>query len=76
MSLPGSEDIIKALLKAGFLPRGKSKRGSHRVFRKELPGGTRTTVVPLDKKEIPLGTLSSILRQAGLTRKQLDSLMK
>ncbi|MBI2328468.1 MAG: type II toxin-antitoxin system HicA family toxin [Chloroflexi bacterium] len=76
MALPSSDDIIKALLKDGFHPRGKSRPGSHQVFRKELSEGANTVVVPLGKKEIPLGTLASILRQAGLTRREMDALMK
>ena len=65
MSPPGSDKVIKALLDDGFHARGKSGGGSHQVFRKETPTGARTVVVPLTKKEIPKGTLSSILRQAG-----------
>ena len=76
MALPSSDDIIKALVKGGFRPRGKSRPGSHQVFRKELREGAKTVIVPLAKKEIPLGTLGSILRQAGLTRKELETLMK
>jgi len=37
MALPSSDKVISALIKDGFHPRGKSKRGSHQVFRKELP---------------------------------------
>ena len=53
MALPSSEEVIGALIKDGFHPRGKSRRGSHQVFRKELPDGARNVVVPLGKKEIP-----------------------
>ena len=76
MALPSSDDIIKALVKDGFRPRGKSRPGSHQVFRNELPEGAKTVVVPLGRKEIPSGTLGSILRQAGLTRGELNTLMK
>ena len=76
MSLPSSNKLIAALIKDGFQPRGKSKRGSHQVFRKELPDGARNVVVPLGKKEIPRGTLRSIMRQAGLTEEQLAALLK
>ncbi len=76
MSLPSSNKLIAALIKDGFHPRGKSRRGSHQVFRKELPEGARNVVVPLGKKEIPRGTLRSIMRQAGLTERQLDELLK
>jgi predicted RNA binding protein YcfA (HicA-like mRNA interferase family) len=76
MSLPSSAEIIKALIKDGFYARGKSKPGSHQAFRKESKEGNKTVIVPMGKREIPSGTLSSILRQAGLTRNELDNLMK
>jgi len=76
MALPSSDELIKALKRDGFQPRGKSRRGSHQVFRKELPEGAGTVVVPLGKKEIPQGTLRSILRQAGLTQRELTNLLK
>lgn len=76
MPLPSSDEVISALKKDGFLPR-KTKRGSHRVFRKKLPDEmTRTVVVPLGKKEIPRGTLRSIIRQAGPTATNLAALSK
>ncbi len=73
MALPSSDEVISALIRDGFHPRGKSG-GSHQVFRKELPKETRTVVVPLGKKEIPRGTLRSIIRQAGLTATNLATL--
>ena len=73
MALPSSDEVISALIRDGFRPRGKSG-GSHQVFRKELPKETRTVVVPLGKKEIPRGTLRSIIRQAGLTATNLATL--
>ena len=66
MSLPSSNKLIAVLIKDGF----------HQVFRKELPEGARNVVVPLGKKEIPRGTLRSIMRQAGLTERQLAKLLK
>jgi len=76
MALPSSDEVIRALTKDGFHPRGKSRRGSHQVFRKELPEGARNVVVPLGKKEIPRGTLRSMIRQAGLTATNLAALLK
>jgi len=73
MALPSSDEVISALIRDGFHPRGKSG-GSHQVFRKELPKETRTVVVPLGKKEIPRGTLRSMIRQAGLTATNLATL--
>lgn len=76
MSLPSSDDVVGALLKDGFHPRGKPSRGSHQVFRKESQGETRTVVVPLSKREIPLGTLHSIIRQAGAAAINVAALLK
>ena len=46
-----------------------------RVYKKATPEGTRNVVVVLAKKEIPIGTLKSMLRQAGMTEKQLFNLL-
>ena len=59
--LLSSEQIIKTLLKSGFL--FVSQRGSHQKYQKE----GFTVIVPSPKKEIPVGTFRSIVRQAGLS---------
>jgi predicted RNA binding protein YcfA (HicA-like mRNA interferase family) len=71
-----SDELIHALMRDGFQPRGKSGGGSHQVYRKETPEGTRVALVVLNMKEIPIGTLRSILRQAGLTENQLFNLLR
>jgi predicted RNA binding protein YcfA (HicA-like mRNA interferase family) len=70
-----SDELINALLKDGFQPRGKSGGGSHRVYKKATIEGTRNVVVVLAKKEIPIGTLKSMLRQAGMSESQLFNLL-
>lgn len=56
-----SSAIIKKLLKAGFfLDRVK---GSHHIYKSS--DGKRV-IVPHPKKDLPLGTYKSILKQAGL----------
>jgi predicted RNA binding protein YcfA (HicA-like mRNA interferase family) len=41
-----------------------SQKGSHKKYRK--PGTpTLTVIVPADRKEIPFGTFTSILKQSG-----------
>ena len=50
-----------------------SQRGSHVKFAKETPEGFRTATVPRHREVSP-GTLRSILRQAGLTPQEFDSL--
>ena len=74
-NLPSSKIFESALLKDGFLPK-KCKRGSHLPYEKEVPGQiTRIVVVPLNRKEIPMGTLSSMLRQAGWSREYFERLV-
>ncbi len=58
--LLSSEQIIKILLKNGF--QLVSQRGSHQKYQKE----GYTVIVPSPRKEIPIGTFRSIVRQAGL----------
>lgn len=58
--LLSSKEIIKVLESEGFVL--VSQRGSHAKFRK----GSHTVVVPTPKKEIPLGTFRSIVRQSDL----------
>ena len=60
--LYSSRAIVNILLRHGFI--FISQKGSHKKFRK----GERTVIVPDLKKEIPLGTFASILRQSGLSK--------
>lgn len=76
LPLCSSREVIAALRRDGFRPKKKSSGGSHQVFMKELPNGRKRVVpVPLGKKEIPRGTLASILRLAGLSREQFLELL-
>lgn len=59
--LLSSDQIIKTLLKSGF--QFVTQRGSHQKYQKE----GFTVIVPSPKKEIPIGTFRSIVRQAGLS---------
>lgn len=54
------KEIVTVLLACGFILI--SQKGSHAKFRKN----NLTVIVPMSKKEIPLGTFRSILRQANL----------
>lgn len=57
-----SAHIIKLLESDGWeLHRIK---GSHHVFKHEIKKGL--AVVPHPKKDVPIGTVHSILKQAGL----------
>lgn len=56
-------EIKRKLEAAGF--EVISQKGSHVKFAKDTPEGKMTTIVPC-YKEVTIGTISSILRQAGL----------
>jgi predicted RNA binding protein YcfA (HicA-like mRNA interferase family) len=59
--LLSSGQIIKTLMKFGFV--FVSQRGSHQKYQKE----SLTVIVPAPRKEIPVGTFRSIVRQSGLS---------
>ena len=56
--------VERRLLAAGFVP--VSTHGSHVKFLRETPLGSRAVIVP-HHREIAVGTLRSIVRQAGFT---------
>lgn len=61
--LLSSKEIVSILLQNGFI--FISQKGSHAKFRtSHLP--VLTVIVPMAKKQIPLGTFRSIVRQSGL----------
>ena len=62
--LYSSNKIIKVLLAQDFV--FISQKGSHAKYRK-FNHPPLTVIVPTGKKEIPVGTFKSILRQANLT---------
>lgn len=60
-------ETIRALEKLGF--EQVRQRGSHVVLKKQMPEGAVGCVVPLHR-ELAIGTLRAILRQAGVTSEQ------
>jgi len=64
--LPLSKKIVNTLIKNGFYL--VSQRGSHQKYRKD----EKTVIVPANRKEIPIGTFHSIIRQSGLNPKEFD----
>jgi predicted RNA binding protein YcfA (HicA-like mRNA interferase family) len=56
-----SADVIRALKRDGWVE--VRVRGSHHHFKHSIKPGIVT--VPHPKKDIPVGTLASIARQAG-----------
>ena len=63
--------VISTLQRAGFSVI--SQRGSHIKLQRVAKEKTFTAIVP-NHKEIAIGTFSSILRQAGLTKKEFEDL--
>ena len=64
-------EVKRRLEAAGFMEVGQ--RGSHVKFAKITPLGIRTAIVP-KHREIALGTLRSILRQAALSPEEFERL--
>lgn len=67
--LYSGKQIVKALGRIGF--SSVSQKGSHVKVRRTYQGKVYTAIVPLHR-EVALGTLQSILKQAGITRKELE----
>ena len=62
------QKLIRILEQRGFvLDRAK---GSHHIY--YHPESKRRVVVPLHIKDLPKGTLSEILKQAGISKDELD----
>jgi predicted RNA binding protein YcfA (HicA-like mRNA interferase family) len=69
LPIVSATEVCRALERAGFVRR--SQRGSH-VKMRHADG--RTVIVPMHT-EVALGTLHSILRQAGLSAEQFVGLL-
>jgi len=63
-------ELCRVLQRVGFVLRRQA--GSHMILRREIPYARVT--VP-DHKQLRLGTLKSILNEAGLTVEQLLELL-
>jgi predicted RNA binding protein YcfA (HicA-like mRNA interferase family) len=61
--------VVKALRKADFVV--VSQKGSHIKLRGIREGKLQTVIVP-NHKELAVGTFSSILKQAAMTRKEFE----
>ncbi len=60
--------IIKIIEDKGFIL--DSVKGSHYIFYN--PDAKRRVVVPLHNSDLPIGTLMEILKQAGISREELN----
>ena len=64
-------DVIPILEKRGFIfDRAK---GSHHIYLH--PDTKQRAVVPVHRRDLPQGTLLSILKQAGIEREELIDLL-
>jgi predicted RNA binding protein YcfA (HicA-like mRNA interferase family) len=69
-------EIEGVLRKLRFTEAPKRGKGSHRAFvRKDEHGRTWLVVVP-EHNPVPVGTISGILRQAGISRDQFLALLE
>lgn len=65
--------VLSALQRTGFSLI--SQKGSHiKLFKRD--GDKNFTVIVPNHKEIAIGTFNSILKQAGLTKKELERFIK
>ena len=64
-------EVKRKLEAAGFVE--VSQKGSHVKFAKTTEEGTRTAIVPR-YREITIGTIGSILRQAGISADEFAEL--
>lgn len=64
-----SKQILKALTKLGFVQI--TQKGSHLKVRGIRDGKLQTAIIPMHR-EIAIGTLSSILRQANVTKQEIE----
>lgn len=67
-----SDDVAELLRKIGIHLK---RRGKEDIYEGLFRGKVRVVVVPRNKKSIPKGTLASIFRQAGITRKEAEKLL-
>ena len=68
---PRPREVLRVLKRIGF--EEKRQTGSHRILRH--PDG-RQVVVPMHPRELPMGTFRRILKQAGLTPEDFETLRR
>ena len=67
-----SKKLIRILEKIGFTIDRST--GSHYIFYNSKT--KKRAVVPYHVKDLPKGTIMSILKEAGIDRKELEELLK
>ena len=68
-----SSDVAWILAQIGITLK---RHGKEDVYAGEYQGRNRVVIVPRNKKSIPAGTLSSIWRQAGITKREVEKIWK
>ena len=66
-----SRDVAWILGQIGIMLK---RRGKEDVFAGYYDGENRVVIVPRNKRSIPKGTLSSIWRQAGITKEIAENI--
>ena len=66
-----SRDVAWVLNQLGITLK---RHGKEDVFEGFYDGKSRVVIVPRNKRSIPKGTLSSIWRQAGITKKTAENI--
>lgn len=67
--LYSARQVIKSLQRLGFVT--VSQKGSHIKMRNTKDGKVFSPIIP-NHKELAIGTLGSVLRQAGITKEEFD----
>jgi predicted RNA binding protein YcfA (HicA-like mRNA interferase family) len=65
--MASSREILRVLERHGFIIR--SQNGSHVKLQKQ----GKQVIVPHPRKDMPIGTYGSIIKQSGLTRQDFES---
>lgn len=65
------QEVIKILEKKGFIL--ERTKGSHQIFRH--PETRKMVVIPYHKKDLPRGTLLEILKQAGISKEEIEEMV-
>lgn len=68
--LYSSKEIEKVISLTGF--HFISQKGSHGKFKNS---NGRIVIIPMNKKEIPIGTYKSILKQADLSQTEFETIL-
>ena len=68
-----SDEVAGLLQQIGIIFK---RHGKEDIYEGRFRDRVRTVIVPRNKKSIPRGTLASIFRQAGITRKEAEKLVE